>query len=103
MMHIVNIDLNKFMFNVLCSLQLRLDHLDELGRPILHLNAAETSFLNELQGETKRLGGVKTAPPTDGTIVMLHQKHTGSVLCYILYHICDCHKKSSVHQNKKKF
>lgn len=99
-MHVVNTDLSKFMFNVFCSLQLRLDHLDELGGPILHLNAAETSFLNELQSETERLGGVKTAPPTDGTFVMHHQHVPDppkKLFFVIRYHLC--HTKSSVHQS----
>lgn len=64
-------NLDKFLFNGFCSLQLSLDHLDELGCSVLCSNVAETSFLNKLnQREGERVGGLErsgnvgTVPPS---------------------------------------
>lgn len=62
----VRADLNKFLLDGLSSLQLRLDHLDELGRPVFGPNIAESGFFKELQEE--RSAEVKQSRdwPTDG-------------------------------------
>ena len=44
-------NLNEFLLDGLSSLQLRLDHLDELGRPVFGPNIAESGFFKELQEE----------------------------------------------------
>lgn len=49
--------LDEFLLDGLCSLQLGLDHLDELGRSVFCLNVAETSFFDELQ---EKQGGKNT-------------------------------------------
>lgn len=45
---VVHSHLNEFIFNDLCSLQLCLNHFDELGCAVFGSNFAETSLLNEL-------------------------------------------------------
>ena len=44
--------LDEFILDGLCSLQLCLDHTDELVGSVFCPNVAETSFFNELQEET---------------------------------------------------
>lgn len=47
----VHANLNEFILDALCPLQLCLNHLDELCCPVFCPNITETSFLKELHGE----------------------------------------------------
>lgn len=62
----VRADLNKFLLDGLSSLQLRLDHLDELGRPVFGPNIAESGFFKELQEERSAEVKQSRDRPTDG-------------------------------------
>lgn len=47
-------NLDEFILDGLCPLQLCLNHLDELGCPVFCPDTAEASFLNELQEKRQK-------------------------------------------------
>lgn len=78
-------NLNEFTLDGFCPLQLCLYHLDELRRPILCLNIAETGFLNKLQSERQKETDVTTYRHIEQDLYFSAQKFKTKTHCKFLH------------------
>lgn len=81
----VHANLNEFILDDLCSLQLCLNDLDELVCPVFCLNVAETSFLNELQDRRGKVQWEQQQQLTDIINTLApHSAHSHTICAFEL-------------------